>query len=184
MSLQSSRFPVVLDSCVLYPMYLRDTLLRVAEAGLYRVHWSQEILDGALRNLVANQKMQIQQVNRLEVQINRAFPDAMLNVTDRLIPCMDKYEGDRHVLAAALIAKAHVIVTENIKHFPAVVLSQYQVEAQSADQFLTYLHDLFPQEIRQVLQTQANDLKKPPMSVTDLLNILKTSVPNFVSRLN
>ncbi|MEI6428755.1 MAG: PIN domain-containing protein [Pseudanabaena sp. ELA607] len=180
----SSRFPVVLDSCVLYPMYLRDTLLRAAEAGLYRVHWSQEILDGAFRNLVANQKMQIQQVNRLEIQINRAFPDAMLNVTDRLIPCMDNHKGDRHVLAAALIAKAHVIVTENLKHFPAVVLSQYQVEAQSADQFLTYLHDLFPQEIRQVLQTQASDLKKPPMSVTDLLNVLKTSVPNFVSRFN
>jgi len=184
MSLQSSRFPVVLDSCVLYPMYLRDTLLRADEAGLYRVHWSQEILDGALRNLVANQKMQIQQVNRLEVQINRAFPDAMLNVTDRLIPYMDNHEGDRHVLAAALIAKAHVIVTENLKHFPAVVLSQYQVEAQSADQFLTYLHDLFPQEIRQVLQTQASDLKKPPLSVTDLLNVLKTSVPNFVGRFN
>ena len=118
MSLPSSRFPVVLDSCVLYPMYLRDTLLRAAEVGVYRVHWSQEILDGAFRNLVANQ---IQQVNRLEIQINRAFPDAMLNVTDRLIPCMDNHEGDRHVLAAALIAKAHVIVTENLKHFPAVI---------------------------------------------------------------
>jgi hypothetical protein len=94
------------------------------------------------------------------------------------------HEGDRHVLAADLIAKAHVIVTKNLKHFPTVVLSQYQVEAQSADQFLTYLHDLFPQEIRQVLQTQASDLKKPPMSVTDLLNVLKTSVPNFVSRFN
>jgi hypothetical protein len=35
---------------------------------------------------------------------------------------MDNHEGDRHVLAAALIAKAHVIVTENLKHFPAVVL--------------------------------------------------------------
>jgi predicted nuclease of restriction endonuclease-like RecB superfamily len=94
------------------------------------------------------------------------------------------HEGDRHVLAADLIAKAHVIVTKNLKHFPTVVLSQYQVEAQSADQFLTYLHDLFPQEIRQVLQTQASDLKKPPMSVTDLLNVLKTSVPNFVGRFN
>jgi hypothetical protein len=27
---------------VLYPMYLRDTLLRAAEAGLYRLHWSRE----------------------------------------------------------------------------------------------------------------------------------------------
>ncbi|MES1024863.1 MULTISPECIES: hypothetical protein [Cyanophyceae] len=33
---------------------------------------------------------------------------------------MDNDEGDRHVLAAAfLIAKAHVIVTDNLKHFPA-----------------------------------------------------------------
>ena len=113
------------------------------------------------------------------MQINRAFPDAMLNVTDCLIPCMDNHEGDRHVLAAALIAKAHVIVTENLKHFPAVVLNQYQVEAQSADQFLTYLHDLFPQEIRQVLQTQASDLKKPPMSVTDLTQCFKNFSAKF-----
>lgn len=48
-----SVFPVILDSCVLFPMYLRDTLLSAAQAGLYRLHWSQEILDGAIRNLVA-----------------------------------------------------------------------------------------------------------------------------------
>ncbi len=168
MTVQSSRFPVILDSCVLYPMYLRDTLLRAAEAGLYRVHWSSEILDGALRNLVINQKMQIEQVHRLEMQINKAFPDAMLNVTDRLIPCMDNHEGDRHVLAAALIAKADVIVTENLRHFPEAILNQYQIEAKSADQFLTDLYDLFPSEMRQIIQIQANDLKKPPMSVIDL----------------
>ena len=58
-------FPVVLDSCVLYPMYLRDTLLCAAEAGLYRVHWSAEILDGAIRNLVANQQMTQQQASAI-----------------------------------------------------------------------------------------------------------------------
>ena len=182
MTLQSSRFPVVLDSCVLYPMYLRDTLLCAAEAGLYRVHWSQEILDGALRNLVANQKMQLEQAKRLEMQINRAFPDAMLDVTDRLLPCMDNHEGDRHVLATALIAKADVIVTENLKHFPEAVLSQYQIEAQSADRFLTYLYDLFPDEMLQVIQTQASDLKKPLMSVADLLDVLENAVPIFTSK--
>jgi PIN domain len=59
-------FPVVLDSCVLYPMYLRDTLLCAAEAGLYRPHWSEEILDGAFRNLVAKQQITQQQAKRLE----------------------------------------------------------------------------------------------------------------------
>ena len=110
---------VILDSCVLYPMYLRDTLLCAADAGLYRVHWSQEILDGAIRNLVADGQITEQQAAYLERQMNSAFPEAIIAVTERLIPCMDNDKGDRHVLAAALIVKAHVIVTDNLKHFPA-----------------------------------------------------------------
>ncbi len=111
-----------------------------------------------------------------------AFPEAAIAVTERLIPCMDNHEGDRHVLAAALIAKAEVIVTDNLKHFPVESLSQFRVEAQSADQFLTYLYDLFPESMDQVLQTQVNGLKNPPMSVSDLLSLLERSVPTFVSR--
>lgn len=48
---------VVLDSCVIFPMPLCDTLLRAAEANLYRVHFPQEILDGATRNLVEKGRM-------------------------------------------------------------------------------------------------------------------------------
>lgn len=175
-------FPVILDSCVLYPMYLRDTLLCAAEAGLYRPHWSQEILDGALRNLLAKQQITAQQASRLEQQIKSAFPDAMLEVPERLLPCMDNDPGDRHVLAAALIAKAQVIVTDNLKHFPPESLSQFRVEAQSADQFLTSLHDLSPESMLEVLQNQVSWLRNPPRSVADLLNLLKKSAPNFVSR--
>jgi hypothetical protein len=46
-------FAVVLDTCVIYPAHLRDTLLRQAERGLFRVLWSDEILDELQRNLVA-----------------------------------------------------------------------------------------------------------------------------------
>ena len=45
---------VVIDACSLYPMYLRDTLLRAAEARLYRVYWSEQILEELRRNLVCN----------------------------------------------------------------------------------------------------------------------------------
>jgi predicted nucleic acid-binding protein len=174
--------PVILDSCVLYPMYLRDTLLCAAEAGLYRPHWSQEILNGALRNLVAKQQITPQQAKRLEQQIKFAFPDAMVEVTERLLPCMDNDPGDRHVLAAALIAKAEVIVTDNLKHFLPKSLSQFQVEAQSADQFLTNLYDLSPASMTEALQTQVSGLRNPPISVADLLNLLAKSVPNFVGQ--
>jgi predicted nucleic acid-binding protein len=173
---------VILDSCVLYPMYLRDTLLSAAEAGLYRAHWSQEILNGAIRNLVANGQITEMQADRLERQMKLAFPEAAVEVTERLIPCMDNDPGDRHVLAAALIAKAQVIVTDNLKHFPAESLRQFLVEAQSTDQFLTYLYDLSPESMLQVLQTQASSLRNPPMSVDSLLNLLEKSAPTFVSR--
>jgi hypothetical protein len=41
-----------LDADVLVPAALRDTLLRAAEGGLYRVHWSIETLDETRRTLV------------------------------------------------------------------------------------------------------------------------------------
>jgi hypothetical protein len=42
-------FAVVLDACVLYPLPLRDTLLRCAEQNLYEVRWSRRILDELAR---------------------------------------------------------------------------------------------------------------------------------------
>ena len=37
---------------MLYPIGLRDTLLNVAEAGLYQVLWTDEILAETARNIV------------------------------------------------------------------------------------------------------------------------------------
>ncbi len=175
-------FPVVLDSCVLYPMYLRDLLLRAAETELYYVHWSQEILNGAIQNLIIDRRITPKQAEMLEEQMKLAFPEAMVEVTDSLIPCMDNHPRDRHVLATALIAKAHIIVTDNLRHFPKESLSQFQIEAQSSDQFLTYLYDSYPERIGEVIEDMVNSLKKPPLSRQELLNLFKQSVPTFVSR--
>jgi hypothetical protein len=41
------RYTAVLDACVLVPIALADTLLRVAEKGLYRPLWSDRILTEA-----------------------------------------------------------------------------------------------------------------------------------------
>lgn len=45
---------VVLDANVLYPPLLRDVLLSVAAAGMYRVIWTSEILEEVERNLVGH----------------------------------------------------------------------------------------------------------------------------------
>ncbi len=175
-------FPVILDSCVLYPMYLRDTLLCAAEAELYRVHWSQKILDDAFDNLVKDGRITPKNKEKLERCIKSAFPEATIEVTEKLIPCMDNHEGDRHVLAAALIAKAQVIVTNNLKHFPRSSLEQFYIEAQSADRFLVSLFDLSPEKIRDVLQNQIKGKKNPPLTISKLLSLLEGQTPKFVQR--
>jgi hypothetical protein len=95
---------------------------------------------------------------------------------------MDNHLGDRYVLATALIAKAHVIVTDNLKHFPKESLSQFRIEAQSSDQFLTYLFDLYPDRICETIEDMVDSLKKPPLSKQELLDLFQKSVPTFVSR--
>jgi hypothetical protein len=48
-------YRVVLDACVLIPMPLADTLLRMAEAPrLYPPKWSHMIMDEVTRNLTQN----------------------------------------------------------------------------------------------------------------------------------
>jgi hypothetical protein len=45
-------FPALLDTCVLYPAYLCDTLLRLAEASAYRPFWSADVFAELRRNLI------------------------------------------------------------------------------------------------------------------------------------
>ncbi|AFZ55854.1 PIN domain-containing protein [Anabaena sp. PCC 7938] len=146
-----ARHLVILDSCVLFPMYLRDTLLRCAWGGLYIPFWSQEILDGATRDLVLTDKMQSDKAKNLETQIKIHFPEAMVEVPSGLVQVMTNHLGDRHVMAAAVVVKANIIVTSNLKHFQEKDLAPWQIKAQSPDVFLTELYNFYPQQVIAVL---------------------------------
>lgn len=175
-------FPVVLDSCVLFPMALRDTLLRAAEAGLYRPHWSQQILDDATRSLVEQQRMTPEKAARFTALVTLAFPEAMVEVPEALVTAMTNHAGDRHVVATAVIAGSRLIVTSNLKHFPEKALAPWGVDVQSSDVFLTHLFDLEPDTMVEVILQQARDLTRPPWTHEELLEHLRNQVPTFASK--
>jgi hypothetical protein len=81
-------------------------------------------------------------------------------------------------------AKAKGIVTENLKHFPASALELWNVKSMSSERFLCHLYNLDPKIIIQVIQRQASGLKKPPMTVEQLLNLLNREVPDFVAKIS
>ncbi len=45
---------VIYDSCVLYPNYLRDLLIRLARTGILRARWTEKVLSEMANNLHEN----------------------------------------------------------------------------------------------------------------------------------
>ncbi len=175
-------FPAILDSCVLYPYELRCLLLEAAQEGLYRVHWSQRILDDTVRNLVKDGRIDPARAERLCSVMAAAFPEALIDPPQGLEAGMSCDPGDRHVLAAAVAAKAEVIVTHNIRHFPAESTESLGIQAVTPDQFLCNLLDLGEAAIHGCLKTMAEQQRNPSRSVETLLQILRRDTPIFSSR--
>ncbi|MEU8001106.1 PIN domain-containing protein [Catellatospora sp. NPDC049111] len=134
----------VLDACVLVPSVLADTLLRCAEDEHYRPLWSAEILDEVRRNLP--QSVSAAAADR-RIQAMRAFfPEAEVDGYQDLVDQMTNHPKDRHVLAAAVAARADFVVTANLRDFPVHALDPHAIEAQHPDDFLCDLLDVSPSD--------------------------------------
>ncbi|WP_417234820.1 PIN domain-containing protein [Arthrobacter sp.] len=162
-------FPVVLDTCVLLPISVADLVLRLAEAKLFRVLWSEEILGELERNLVAKINLEREAAARRLRFMRQAFPDALVENHQALIDSMMCDEKDRHVLAAAVRSNAELIVTSNLKDFPPASTEPYDIEAISPDEFLLDQLDLFPVVVLRCLEEQAAAYRDPRLSVDGLV---------------
>lgn len=78
-------FIVVLDANVLFPLTLRDTVLRAAAAGLYQLRWSAEILDEMERNLVTKGRIPKDKAARLRSTMQKYFPEAEVTEYERAL---------------------------------------------------------------------------------------------------
>jgi len=178
-------FAAVLDASVLYPLPLRDTLLRVAETELYDAYWSEPILDEVVRNLVADGRATSEQAERLTGAMTAAFDGAAIprDAIDRLEPTMPNHPKDRHVLAAAVIGNAQAVVTLNLKDFPNEICEPFGIEPLHPDVFLLALYNLDPHEVYEAVERQAGVLRRPAMTLAELLDRLAVTVPSFAQAL-
>ncbi len=178
-----SSLVAVTDTCAIFPQTLRDLLLRAAEAGLYRLRWSEEILDELGRNLREDRGLAEEQTKHLLTEMRRAFPEATVSGYERLVGSMTNHPGDRHVLAAAVQAAAHVIVTDNLKDFPDEALTPFNVEAHPPDVFLEFLLDRHPDQMAQIMIDLNAARRKPSEELSATLDRLANSAPRFVAQL-
>ena len=175
----------MLDACVLYPLPLRDTLLRLAQRRLFAVRWSGRILDEVTRNLIADHRATSEQAQRLVDAMRQVFPGSEVPVAAIGVvePAMTNEPSDRHVLATVVASEdAKALVTFNLRHFPAAVCEPLGVDVLHPDLFLCELYGQGPQSVHAVLAEQVAMLSRPPMTVDDVLERLGATVPEFVGR--
>ncbi len=167
--------PLVLyDACVLFPPSLRDLLLRIAAAGIVRARWTDRILDETFDNVVAKRPdLDVSRLRRTRRLMCEAIPDCMVTGYEHLVESLVLPDpDDRHVLAAAIHCSARVIVTANMRDFPAEALTPHGVEALHPDEFLIGIIERAGGAVRQTVEEQAAALRNPPLDVDDLLDRL------------
>jgi len=157
--MRANQLVVVLDACVLAPMPVADTLLRLAEGHcLFVPKWSPQILE-ELRRTLEKFGFNPRQVERRIRAMNDVFPDSLVRGYEGLIPTMTNDTKDRHVVAAAVKCGARVIVSDNQRHFPVAALRPYGLECATADRFLADQYRLSTEAFCRVLREQAADIK-------------------------
>jgi len=179
----ASSLVAVTDTCSIFPQTLRDVLLRTAEAELYRLRWSEVILDELSRNLQEERGLTEGQAQHLLIAMRRAFPEATVTGYEHLVGSMTNHPGDRHVLAAAVHAGAQVIITDNLRDFPNEALAPFNIEAQTPDEFLADLSDRHPDQMARIILDLNAARISPPEPLSATLERLAKSVPRFVALL-
>ncbi|THV20866.1 PIN domain-containing protein [Peteryoungia ipomoeae] len=164
----------VYDACVLYPFHLRNILIQCAFDGLVEARWTDEIHEEWIRNLAANTPgLSIDRLEATRDRMNAVLPEAVVAdyrpwMHELTLPDPD----DRHVLAAAISAKASVIVTWNLKDVPARNLLAHGVTSKSPDDFLTDLHAAFPDALISSVRSARHNLRKTIPSVEAFIDAL------------
>lgn len=167
-------FTAVLDACVLYPAPLKDILVSLAAAGLYRAKWSQEIHDEWTRNVLKKRDdLTSGQLERTCQLMNKAVPDSLVTGHEHLVESLSlKDPDDRHVLAAAIRCDADAIITFNLKDFDDDELAKYDVEKEHPDEFVSNMLQLYTPRFLDAVRAQRARLKNPPVDAPDFVSNL------------
>ncbi|WP_298646677.1 PIN domain-containing protein [uncultured Proteiniphilum sp.] len=132
----SDRIIAVLDPSAIYPVIVRDLFFWFAHYDLYTPKWSRHAFD-EWKEAMQRKDVSPEEAEKRVRKADQAFPDALVQHYEGLMKHLSlPDEKDRHVLAAAIKIHAHIIVSNNITHFPKPILDTFGIKVKTADDFL------------------------------------------------
>jgi predicted nucleic acid-binding protein len=173
--LRVSSFTALYDANVLYPSTLRNLLMHLALTGLFQAKWSNSIHEEWIAALLRNRPdLSREKLERTRMLMDKHAEDALVSGYEDLIAGLRLPDPhDRHVLAAAIRARADVIVTANVRDFPAEALMPFEIEAQHPDEFVVHLLSWAPGPVIAAARRHRESLKNPAKSAEEYLEMLE-----------
>jgi predicted nucleic acid-binding protein len=169
----NSAFKCVVDANALYPIVVRDLLFWFAYYDLCSLHWSDDILQEWKKIFLSKGKSE-KQIDKSISLMNNSFEFASISNYHYLIPQLQLPDiKDNHVLAAAITSKSEVIITFNLKDFPASELDKFDIRSQTPDDFLTDIIDLNPELSLLAFKEMVTNKTNPKISNSEMLTILR-----------
>ena len=163
-----SQAVVLCDANVLYASLLRDLTVRLGVADVLRPRWTTQIHDEWTRNLLMQRPdLDPQALRRTRQLMDDAVPESLL--TDPVyfpgvgLPDPD----DEHVLAAARMAGASVLLTFNLSDFPVHLVGS-ELQVLHPDVFFTLLLAEMEADVLAALVKLRHNLSRPALSAVEL----------------
>ncbi|SDM84344.1 PIN domain-containing protein [Allokutzneria albata] len=165
---------VVYDACSLYGNTSRNLLIRLAGARPVQAKWTERILDEMCAAIAKRRGAAEETLLRLRGLMNKTIPDCLVNGYEPLVGGLDLPDpDDRHVLAAAIKVGAQVIVTDNVRDFPADYLAQWDIEAKTPDDFVLDLIGINDRVVYACVQQIVDERVNPPETFDEVLGQLE-----------
>lgn len=154
---------------------LRDLWMRLILEETIDARWTAMIHAEWTRNILTERSGTTpQQWDRVVDLMNRHARNALVTNFEHLISSLALPDpDDRHVLAAAISCQANMIVTLNLKDFPAKALKPYGIQAIHPDDFLLEVLDNNLSEVLVALKKQRAQLIRPAMTAVEFLDQLE-----------
>ena len=177
---------VFADTNVLFPFSIMDLLLGMAEDGIHEFIWSGDLLDEWERVIVSSMQRSAQSAASITAAIREFFADGEIprsSYAAEIDEMPSRDVDDRKHIAAAKAGRATVLLTKNLKDFPAAPLLELSIRVLDIDSYLGEQLAASPEQLLWTASRIADEKRRPPMSLGEWLGaVARAGAPTFVAR--
>lgn len=171
----------VLDANILIPIVACDFLLTAFEHHLVEPVVSITVLEEVERTLIHDfPHLEPEALRQRVAAMRRVLDDQIIDTANVAAVPATINDSDRHVVAAALVAQADVVVTNDVALRSEITKSGLGLDATDGDSFSMRLWNESPAAVSNVITTLITKRHRRPVTTLEMAAQLHVHFPSMV----